>query len=83
MMDGRLVLLRDRVQGMLKTWEEDARKLRGDIDNLSRENSDLLVYGALAKCNRGLEDIIVRIGGVSVILCILSMADMAREQTEA
>ena len=77
-MDGRLVLLKDRVRGTLATWEMDAQQLREDIDRLSREfGRDLLAYDVLAKCSRGLEEIMGRISWVSVILCVLNVADKA------
>ena len=79
-MDGKTKLLKERVQGTCRSWMTDAEGLREAIQQGLRENGgNLLVYSALAKCERELGELMGRFSGMSAVLCVLGVADKAKE----
>ena len=76
------VTIRDRVQGTMEAWKADAKALKEAIDAECRASGgDLLAYGALAKCSKGIDEVLTKIEGVSVILCILGIAETYKRES--
>ena len=74
MSDWRTV--QDKVQETMEAWKGDALALKDAIDAESRRSGgNPLVYGALAQCSKGIDEVLSKIEGVAVTLCILGLAE--------